>query len=45
MSEILFGLICFAAGVVTAVLVPRIYAFAARAIAKGKAAVDDSKSE
>jgi hypothetical protein len=40
MSEILFGVICFAGGVVTAVLVPRVFAFAQRAIAKGKAAVD-----
>jgi hypothetical protein len=45
MTELVFGSICFAAGVVVAVLVPKVYNFAAAAIAKAKAAAsrDDGK--
>jgi hypothetical protein len=37
MSELLFGVLCFAGGALTAVLVPRFYAFTVRAVAKFKA--------
>lgn len=40
MSEVLFGVICFGAGVVVAVLVPKVYNFAAAAIAKAKTVAD-----
>lgn len=43
MSEILFGAICFGAGVVVAVLVPKVYNFAAAAIAKAKSVAEDKK--
>lgn len=43
MSELVIGAIGFVAGVVVAVLVPRVYAFAARAIAKTKDKIEESK--
>lgn len=42
MSEIVFGIICVAGGVVLAVAVPKVYNFAAAAIAKAKAAATES---
>jgi hypothetical protein len=45
MSDLLFGILCFSAGVLTAAALPRVYEFGKRLITKTRNVVDRDKQE